>query len=90
MISISFRQKRILCQLVSDCSRLLNCLCRKQSEKYLAKWDRGFNVLNLAKLHQKLKSAHIACKFSKDQVLSCTDIIIRFFKMMIIHDIFLA
>ena len=28
----------------SDCSRLLNCLCRKQSEKYSAKWDRGFNT----------------------------------------------
>ena len=77
MISISFRQKRIPCQLVSDCSRLLNCLCHKQ---YLAKWDRGFNVLNLAKLHQKLKSADIACKYSKDQVLSCSYIIIRFFK----------
>ena len=42
MISIYFRQKRLPCQPVSDCSQLLNCLYRKQSEKCSAKWDRGF------------------------------------------------
>ena len=42
MIPISFRQKRSPCRSVSDCSRLLNCLYRKQSEKCSAKCDRGF------------------------------------------------
>ena len=42
MIPISFRQKRLPCRSVSDSERLLNCLFRKQSEKYSAKWDRGF------------------------------------------------
>ena len=42
MISIYFRQKRLPCRSVSDCPLLLNCLYRKQSEKYSAKWDRGF------------------------------------------------
>ena len=41
MISISFRQIWVLCQPVSDCLRLLNCLYRKQSETYSAKWDCG-------------------------------------------------
>ena len=42
MTSISFRQKRLPCRSVSDCSRLFNCLYRKQSGKYSAKWDRSF------------------------------------------------
>ena len=42
MIQISFRQKRLPCWSVSDCLRLINCLYRKQLEKYSAKWDRGF------------------------------------------------
>ena len=41
MIPNSFRQKRLMCRSASDCSRFLNCLSRKQSEKYSAKWDRG-------------------------------------------------
>ena len=45
MITISFRQKRLPCRPVSDCSGLLNFLHRKQSEKYSAKWDRGFSLL---------------------------------------------
>ena len=36
-----FRQKRLSCWSVSDCSRLLNCLYRKQSQIYSGKWDRG-------------------------------------------------
>ena len=43
IITISFRQTRLPCRLVSECSRLHNCLYRKQSENYSAKWDRGFN-----------------------------------------------
>ena len=41
MISISFRKKRLPCRSVSDWSRSLNCLYRKQSEKCSAKCDRG-------------------------------------------------
>ena len=41
MIPNSFRQKRLPCRSASDCSRLLNCLSRKQSEKYSANRDRG-------------------------------------------------
>ena len=33
---------RLPCRSVSDCSRLLNCLYREQSEKYPNKWDRLF------------------------------------------------
>ena len=40
-----FRQKQLAHRLVSDCSQLLNCLYRKQSEKYSAKWNRGFSNL---------------------------------------------
>ena len=32
MVPNSFRQKRLPCRSVSDCSRLLNCLYRRQSE----------------------------------------------------------
>ena len=42
MIPISFRQIRLPCRSVSDCSRLLSCLYCEQSEEYSAKWDRGF------------------------------------------------
>ena len=41
---VPFRQKRLPCRSVSDCSRLLNCLYRKQSEKYSAKWDQGLRT----------------------------------------------
>ena len=37
----TFRQKRLTCRSVSDCSRLLKCLYPKQSETFPAKWDRG-------------------------------------------------
>ena len=43
MIPIPFRQKRLRSRSVSDCSRLLNCLYRKQSENYSSKWGQGFN-----------------------------------------------
>ena len=45
MISISFRQKRSPHRSVSDCSRSLNCLYRKQSENCRLSPDRGFNLL---------------------------------------------
>ena len=35
---------RLPCRLVSECPRLYNCLYRKQSENYSAKWDRGFSA----------------------------------------------
>ena len=55
MIPISFRQKRSPCRSVSDCSRLLNCLYRKQSEKCSAKCDRGFtSVCAVGRLMDKL------------------------------------
>ena len=44
-LPISFRQKWLPCRSVSDSSRLPNCLYRKQSEKYSAKWDRGFTLI---------------------------------------------
>ena len=50
MIPISFRQKRLPCRLVFNCSRLLNCLYRKQSGKCSAKWDRGLTRRNIESL----------------------------------------
>ena len=44
IIPFSFRQKRLPYRSVSDCSRLLNCLYRKQSGKYSARWNRFFKV----------------------------------------------
>ena len=44
MVPIPFRPKRLTCRSVSDGSRLLNYLYRRQSETYSAKWDRGFRV----------------------------------------------
>ena len=37
-----FSTETITVWSVSDCSRLLKCLFRKQSKKYSVKWDQGF------------------------------------------------
>ena len=47
------------CRSVSDCSRLLHCLYRKQSGKYSAKWDRGLKVQSDRERHRQKQRADI-------------------------------
>ena len=60
MMPIYFRQKRLPCRSVSDCSRSLNCRYRKQSAKIFGKVRPGLNkayvVLTIYKQMLKLSN----------------------------------
>ena len=76
MIPITFRQKRLPFRSDEDCSRLLNCLYRKQSVKYNVNC-RNIDIL-LVLFHNRCHTAYGKTKAVLDQNIALSANIVKY------------